>query len=232
MSALAELLELLHDAHGRLSSFEAEYRDWSQPRPSRELVVDRSEIANGRFRGRWRGAGPWPTEIVATRRFWLQRPDRLRVEELRNHRLVRLGIRDDAQWWRWDQVEGASSGKASMTGADAGTLPPLLSPPLLDPVRLVAGLRFEPAGVGERTGRKVLRARARRRGQPSSCDRVSLELEFDAEHGTVLRRAGFEDGQCVQLTEALAVRYGPEIDPERFAFLSPDGKPAREIEAP
>jgi hypothetical protein len=60
---------------------------------------------------------------------------------------------------------------------------------------------------------------------------LAYQFEFDCEHGTVLRGAVFDDGVCVQRTETAKVDYGATIDPERFVFVSPDGKPAVRIDS-
>lgn len=227
MTDLRELLEVLYRAHERVTTLVAEYRDWSCPRPSYELIVARSNL--GAPRPRWRGSGPYPKESVFARRIWYENPGRLRIDVLRNTRLVRLGVRDHSDWWRWDEVDGATAGDAqSVQGRPL--LPPLLDPPLLDPVRLIPALRLEPAGQGVRAGREVMLARAWPREAPLTRGVLSYELEFDAEHGTTLRRAAFEDGWCFQVTEALKVLYGSPIDAERFVFVSPDGRPARRFE--
>ncbi len=225
--SLGSLLELLHCAHERTSCLEAEFRDWTHPPPSYELVLSRDESHDAR--GRWRGAGPWPKKVVRTRRVWFVAPDRLRVEIARNQALERLGVRDGLEWWRWDELDGATAGDA---GGIEGPLllPPLLDPPLLNPARLLAGLRLEPTGVGVRAGREVILARAWPRESPRARGALSYELEFDAEHGTMLRRAASEDGRLFQVTEARQVRYGGEIDVERFVFVAPDGRPAHSVE--
>jgi hypothetical protein len=102
------------------------------------------------------------------------------------------------------------------------TLPPLLSPPVLDVPRLLATMRFQPAGTGERAGRAVMCARALPRYQPPGRGKLSYEFEFDAEHGSLLRRANFEDGRCVWQREAREVLYGSEIKPGCFVFVAPD----------
>jgi len=38
----------------------------------------------------------------------------------------------------------------------------------------------------------------------------------------LLRRANFEGDHCFQVTEAVAVTYGAEVAPDRFAFVMPD----------
>ncbi len=226
MHELAKLLELLYSAPEQVSSLQVEFREWSHPRPSYELIVSADELHDGR--PRWRGAGPWPRETLRIRRIWFVASGRLRVEILRNQTLERLGVRDGSDWWRWDEVDGAIAGE---TGAIEGApLPPLLDPPVLEPVRLIPALRFEPTGSGVRADRDVLLARAWPREPSRARGGLSYELEFDAEHGTMLRRAVSEDGQVFQVTEALQVRYGGEIDAERFVFVAPDGQPAQSVE--
>jgi hypothetical protein len=41
-------------------------------------------------------------------------------------------------------------------------------------------------------------------------------MEFDREHGTILRRVTFQGDHRVREVEALAVRYGSDIDDGRF----------------
>jgi hypothetical protein len=132
--------------------------------------------------------------------------------------LERVGVRSEAKWWRWDRQEGASSGGPA--GAARAWIPSLLDPPLLTPVRLLGALRLKPAGVGERVGRLVLRADAMPRGTVSARKPLSFELEFDAEHGTMLRIASFEEYRPLQLTEAVAVSYDQPIEPERFQVVA------------
>lgn len=89
----------------------------------------------------------------------------------------------------------------------------LLAPPLLSPAGILGTLRGESAGIGSRAGGEVLRALARPRQNIPSDRSLSHELEFDSEHGTVLRRALFEGANCVPVTEALDVRYGGTSTP-------------------
>jgi adenylyl-sulfate kinase len=140
---------------------------------------------------------------------------------MRGGQLVRLGVRTEREWWRWDPEQGASTGELE---PDDGLrrLPPLLDPPLLTPARLVGSWRFDPAGDGFRAGRTVVLAHARPREKPSSRGELSYEFEFDAEHGTVLRRSAFENGHCVQVHEAVEISYDCPIESERFVFDPPD----------
>jgi hypothetical protein len=215
MSELGDLLEVICCAHEQVTTLVAEYREWGHRKPTRKLLVDYADTGEGRLR--WRGAGPWPQEIARTRRIWYSPPGRLRVELSRNNTLERLGVRDRVNWWRWDHVEGATAGNADLV-AGALLFPPLLDPSLLTPVRLISTLHLESVGAHRRADREVLTARGRPRQAPSTRGILSYDLEFDAQHGTMLRHAAYEDGRLFQLTEALWIRYGSEINSDRFVF--------------
>lgn len=220
MSDLGDLLELIHDAHARLSTLEAEYRDWIKLRPSFDLSIERSELGTPRMT--WRGGGPFPVTLNATRRIWLREPNCLRIEVVDGRELIRLGVRDGARWLCWDRVDGVVRGDV-LGGEDAGsrTLPRLLSLPLVRPARLLSAMWFERAEQGTRAGREVVVAQARLRRPSEFTQVLSHEFEFDAEHGTILRRAVFDDGEAVSLTEAITVRYQVPVEPRRFDLVEP-----------
>ena len=152
----------------------------------------------------------------------MQTPDLLRVEILQGEALIRLGVRNGTRWWSWDAERGTASGEALPD--DRGTLPmpQLVVAPVLDVRGLIQAMRFEPAGTSERAGRTVLCARAAPRRQPPGRGTLSYAFEFDAEHGSLLRRAEFEDGECVLERQALEVLYNSEIKAECFVFAVPD----------
>lgn len=220
MGVLGELLELLHDAHAGVETFEVEFRDWVRRSPSNALDVSYSET--GKPRLDWLGAGPWPTPSLTTRRIWFQTPHLLRVEVLQDDVLVRLGVRDGARWWTWDEKGGTASGDALPDDRGIPTVPQLVVASVLDVRGLIRVMRFEPAGTGERAGRTVLCARALPRSQPPRRGELSYAFEFDAEHGSLLRRAEFEDGECVLDRQAREVLYNSEIKAECFVFAAPD----------
>jgi outer membrane lipoprotein-sorting protein len=218
MSELGSLLEVIHDAHARVASFRADYCDRVSPRRSLELGIQRSD--RGQMRTGWLGAGPFPRTTTITRRIWLSAPDKLRVEIANGPQLVRLGVRNGERWWRWDVAEGTTSSETSSAPTPT-PIPALLTPPLIAPVPLLAAFRFEALGSAARIGRKVLVALAWPRLPPPLAHTICYELEFDADHGTILRRATVEDGQLVSLTEVLDVAYDPEIESNRFVFSKP-----------
>jgi hypothetical protein len=218
---LGELLELLYRSHERINSLHAEFREWT--RDSRRGPAGESvEVVNINGRLSWRGPAPWPRAAESRRLIWLQKPDRVRIEILQNQTLGRVGVRAGAEWWRWDRMEGVSSGSTALTHGER-IMPPMLDPPLLAPARLIAGLLLKPIGTGVRVGRDVVRVSAKPREPPDSRGELSYELEFDLEHGTLLRRAMFENSECFEITEAIAIEYDIEIEPERFCFGAPPG---------
>jgi hypothetical protein len=226
MSDLGSLLELIHDAHSGLTTLTADYRDWSRPRP--DLYVERSAL--GGVRTKWGGAGPFLRAAARTRRIWLRAPDGLRVEILRERQLVGLGVLNAGRWWRWDSTSGAVSGE--LPRARPGSwraLPPLLRPPLVNPASLLAALRFEAIGSGVRIGRTVITARALPRPLTPAVRVFEYEFEFDAQHGTILRRAVLDQERVVSVTEATTVTYDGDVHAERFTFVSPDGQEVRHL---
>jgi hypothetical protein len=51
---------------------------------------------------------------------------------------------------------------------------------------------------------------------------MTLDFAFDAEYGVVLRRAISQNGRCIDITEATAVRFNDPIEPHHFVFAAPD----------
>ena len=220
MSELGDVLCLIHDAHERASAVHLRISDWSQPSVRPEILVDQNRGLPGGLR--WGGAGPWPEPTTSSRQMWAAAPDRLRVEITRGDAIVRLGVRDGAQWWRWDEILGVSSGVAESGGrARQPTLPALLDPLLLHPARLIATLRLQPVGTTSRAGRAAILVRGVPRESAAGRSQLAYELELDAEHGTVLRRAAFDSGRRFQDSRVVHVVYDSDIDAAKFAFIAP-----------
>lgn len=215
LSDRAELLVLVHDADRRLCSFEGEFEDWGVVPPTNRLVAERDPTRGGRIKLRDPGGGLSPHPRRTRRRIWYDPPQQLRVELLDGEALIRVAVRNGAQWWRWDHRGGVTRGRHDPTNSD--TLPGLLDPTLLAPARLLSTLRFEQISKGVRLGRRVFLARASPR-EPMTEGQLAFEFEFDAEYGTILHRAIFNHGKCVQRTEALDVRFGIAFHPKRFVF--------------
>ena len=145
MERLGDLLELINRAHMRTFSLEVEFRDWIQQRPTTEVLIDEHGVGDARLR--WRGGGPWPRETVRTRRVWAVPPSRLRVEVLNRGSMVLLAVRDQNEWWRWEEFVGTTTGEVESID-DQLPLPPLLNPPLLNPVALWTALGSTETGFG------------------------------------------------------------------------------------
>lgn len=215
MSALGELLTLLHDSDVR--SFEGEIRDWCQPPPGNTLILEPEPAGAGRLR--WGDGGPFPRARESRRRVWFARPDRLRVELVLGGAPVRVAVRDGQRWWRWDRQHGTDEGALE---SDESSLPRLLSPMFLSPAKLIGAWRLEAPCPAVHLGREALATRARMRERAGLPDAVELELLFDAQSGVLLRRAVFDVGRCVSVMEVLAARFDPPVEPDRFAFAAPD----------
>ncbi len=218
------LLELLDAGLQNVTTLEAEYRD-QQARASSLSLIARSGGGSVEssvpIRLRWDGPGPFDEHVYLTRRVWLRKPDRLKVELRRAGTTVSWGVRDGARWSQWDMTASESSG--IRTGDASTAVPPLLDPPLLTPVRLLGWLRVTELGSGRRAHRDVVTASAIPRELSSAWHRGRhYELELDAEHGTILRFAEFDSNDCVHLTEVNDIAYGRRLGPEVFR---PPGTP-------
>ncbi len=120
---LGDLLEVVHNAHDRVTQGHITLRDWIHPLPSDAITFNEEAPLGTKLR--WEGVGPWPRPSEASREIWFRQPDCLRVELKRADKLARLAIRDGALWWRWDHREGLSKGEVS--SARKATVPPILS---------------------------------------------------------------------------------------------------------
>lgn len=212
------LVKLLYGTHSTAPSVVVECHDWVHATQANELLV--AETHDGGYEVRWRGGGLRREPLRTMRRIWFVPPDRLRVEIVRDGRVVRAGVRNGPRWWRWDENEGESAGDP---GRDGAVIPQLLEPQLLWPERLLTSVWLEPNGFGVRAGRRALHALGVPRRRFDERREVSFEFEFDVEHGTPLRRTAFECGVKVTETEVVAISYGNEVSGERFIAAAPSG---------
>lgn len=211
MSDTARLLGLLYTAHQNIAAMYFEVRDTVPQESSMTLIAETG--SDGAMHMRWLGGGPAAIPAVTTRRIWFAPPYRLRVDVLHGGHLVRKAVRDGTAWWRWDASDGESAGDV----AQGPPLPPLLTPVLIHPVRLLQTMWFAVTGVGVTTGRETLTAVATPRDwRDGGAER--LKFEFDAEHGTPLRITTFDGDELTSATEVMAIDYSPSIDDTAFAF--------------
>lgn len=215
MSDTTRLLELLYNAHRNVAAMFVEVRDTVAQESSMALIVQTG--SDGAVHMRWLGGGPAGTPAVTTRRIWFEPPHQLRIDVLHGGQLVRKAVRDGTAWWRWDPSDGESAGDVLQGAA----LPPLLTPVLINPVRLLQTMWFAVTGAGVTAGRDTLAAAgAPRDGVDAGAEH--LEFEFDAEHGTLLRITTFDGKELTSTTEVTAIDYSPSIDAADFAF-QPNG---------
>jgi hypothetical protein len=136
----------------------------------------------------------------------------MRVEIANGQVVTRIAVRNASGWWSWDPNEGESQGEAKKPAE----FPPILRVPFLHPAQLLHTMWFEVTGRGERAHRRILKAigipREKRR------DARHLEFEFDQEHGTPLRIAGFDSNVCTYVTEVTTVDYAVTLEPAIFRF--------------
>lgn len=231
MSELGELLELLHTRHGRPISVYLELHDWSGgPGDVAPALTARRE-SDGALHLAWSGAGLFGTRDAGLRHIWAEWPQRVRVEGWGKHRIQALGVRAPDRWWRWREGEGSSTRRIS-DETQFEEVPPILAPLILTPLAVAMNVKLEYCGRGQRLGRPVILASGRAFTDGADAG-VVREFEFDADYGVMLRRAVFQNGDLVQLTEAARVRFGaaekcrePFADPRGEPILDLDGGPA------
>ena len=211
MQRLGELLQLLYGAHAKVETVELTVVDRLTESGSLRLRVENDadgtpHIVPPRRSVTGRGA-------QTTRRIWRQGSSRSRVEVYVDGRLTRVGIKNGSRWSRWDVDAGTATGDVF-----EAVVPPLLRLPLLVPAELLSAVWLEPGDLGTRAGRKVRSARARPRNPD---DGAELALEFDFEHGTILRHAVLQGGRIVRSTEATDVIYDAPLDGALFEIDNP-----------
>lgn len=210
------LLSLLNNALHGVTTLEAEYRDRICPEPSLSLDAIRSEDPSRprAVKVMWKIDGPFAQVEESSRRVTWSAPDRLRVELRSADRVIRVAIRDGRQWWRWDAMAGSESGTVKVR-QESLDMPPLLDPTLLVPARLLGWLRIVERGAGIRAGRRVVTAV----GSPRSGQGLGqYDLEFDAEHGTLLRMVESRTGRALREMEAVCIRYDYRVADALFSW--------------
>jgi hypothetical protein len=222
VTALGELLELLDGAGRsfrtvRMATLHRTVTAGQLAALERHAAVLR---ARGEEREPWQLR--WFREQPAATTEWRLR---LRHEPPRRWRVERgdsVFVDDGAREWHYDPPGPASvlrSQSATRWGVEH----------LLEPTRLLPGIRLEPAGETTWIGRRVLRARAvSRKLDDAVLDEWLVpgadvhELLVDAERGTVLRLASLLDGTEIGVTAVEEIAF--DEDPAGwFVFDPPPG---------
>lgn len=236
MSALGDLLELVHGAQGSYRTVRLRAREWRHDARSM-LAHERWQAAHGGATAVavLLGTGdpePGPEEHESTIALWLS-PPRARAETVSDGDVC-LTVIDGDRWWSHDPDMGAITNDGDpgyQTGAGE-ELRALLEPALLIPfVDLSIGESVEAAG------RQAIRVLARPRAERPNHHGMSPlppgadehELLVDAERGVLLRLESRIEGAPYSVAEILEVAFDEEFPTDTFVFRSPDGRPARPV---
>jgi outer membrane lipoprotein-sorting protein len=238
VSELAELLELMHGATGRVESVHAVLVERQRPELLRlafRRFGERVQFARGG--GYFHvAAGGVAAGEQADEHHW-------RVElwaEQGRSRLERTGpdvesvlVIDGEKWWSWTPPFGLDSfeGQPGVTHHQAGL-------DRLDPSPFLAGYQLELAGQASIAGRGARRVRVRANAQDAARHHhlqhgvEEAELLLDAERGLILRKAELVDGQEAAVTEVEEIAYDLAIPAERFLFELPAGASGKNLREP
>jgi outer membrane lipoprotein-sorting protein len=234
LSALGDLLELLHDAASSFERLRGEFRIWTDL--ERNLVARQSEMEEAdleRLRASLmaRHGGPIPHETEDSVRLWVERPGRVREERESQMHGRTLAVQDGTEAWRYMAPTGAVSQSRDELG-------PWVAghefESLLDPSPLMGVLTLEPTGISERAGRPVWSVRAQPRvsrpayGRAMALYSIGAEadewhLEVDTERGVVLRLEARYQGEPMRVVETLEVSFDDDFPPDTFVFTPPAG---------
>jgi len=239
MSELAQLLELVYNAHRSFTTASGELRMWHDlelGEQARRELQEREEAGGGStgsvvFYAPVGGdEAPPPPELVQRIRFWFEKPDRFREEYASGHPHGQDGyvaVRDGSRWWSYEpRTGGMSNEHEPEIGAGVGQQ----AEELLDPVDLLAGFELAIVGESELDGRRALEVRATERpvAHPSF-HRFPPEGDesrylIDVERGVVLRRAILLRNREFSTTELHELTFDEPIPEERFVLALPDGE--------
>jgi outer membrane lipoprotein-sorting protein len=243
MAELADLLELLYGARGRVRTargvvcyrqsmsrmHEAHRREMERVNRGRGGRASTMQIA---FASKAGAAEELPDLYEERQRFWWEPPDKLREETeatrpRRNHTTVLNG----ELWWTYSPEWGATSNvdldEAERVNHGAGGGERFK--PLLDPSPLIPLLDF--GAISEAGGRLRVRARPRDdlEAPPNwhlhgvgGADEVELEIERDT--GIVRRMRATLNGEELWLSELEAIVLNEEFPDDTFVFVPPPGE--------
>jgi hypothetical protein len=203
-SGVPELLTLLHFGPLKVDSVSLEFNEWMIRRPKINVNSNRSKGTLS-----WDGRPGLPAKIEQTRRIWMSR-ENIRVEVRVGERLVRVAVRNLANWAARNLAEDPE-------GARAKVRPGMLDPPVLKPLAVIAGLEVEPVvATGIRAGRRVVCVRAQPRHRAERTDGYRYDFEFDALNGLMLRAATSDRFGAVTECVAANVSLGVDLQPHLF----------------
>jgi outer membrane lipoprotein-sorting protein len=232
MSELGDLLELLHGARDRWTTVRLTIRAWRHHERSMQAWKAQQDSHEG---ATWTHFGiadgePEPEMSQMLTRLWIH-GDRLR-EECEGDEHAHLGIRRGRLWWIYDEMNGAISNE---NNPDHGSSVGELYRRLLDPSRIIGGVRFDILGRTSAAGRDGIRVLAIPRATDNPYrDLPDLEgaadeheLVVDAERGVLLRVASRFRGENFHVQDVLDIAFDEQFPDELFVFEPPEGERVR-----
>jgi outer membrane lipoprotein-sorting protein len=172
------------------------------------------------------GSRESPESSTTTYRLWWEGPERFREEIGADARHVL--VRDGERWWTGSRDWGVVSSETDRGGPQQGALGHLV-----EPGRLLAVFRLHPKGTGSVAGRRTLGATGAPRpgddGALMVVHRVGagadgVELDVDAERGTLLRLTALLDGEPFHSFEVTELAFDEAFPPETFVYAPEPGE--------
>jgi hypothetical protein len=225
MTALGELLELIHDAADHAGPTRLTALEWNDL-PRMHEAFGRSGIGGTAYAGPPRGP---ETSSSTTRLLWqsadVQREESAGVQEGR-----RVLVRNGPHWTVWDADWGASAG--SDDEGESGPHPQLAF--LVDPAVLLGALRLEPRERTAVAGREAIAVHALPRrgdspGAPILLHRLGMgaewfDLAVDAERGTLLYVEASIAAGPFHRFEVIEIAFRKDFPKGTFDFEPPSGE--------
>ena len=218
MSQLGDLLELMHNASSSRRSVAGTLREWRDERLVRRME-ERGDATW--FTDDVENRRTWPGQVEIVTQFWVERPNRLRLERRDEDGELALlvvldGMRRATYTAGWGgEIEDQQAGDVDWALGVAGQL--------LAPGFLLGELEIHTPGFAKAAGRAVVVARSRERSQLAWPFGTTGEQELlvDAESGALLRFAGLIDDQEALVYELQDLTFEPDLNDELFTFDPP-----------
>ena len=220
MSALGDLLELMHTAVHRRGSLAGSYRAWRQ-----ERLIGRAEAESDIWFGdeavnRRTSTG----EVEVSTSFWIDSQDRARLERRDADGNLSLLVAVDGERRGVFTAGWGSEVEDHRVGDMDWVLGPLSR--LLDPGPLLGSLELSAPEATEIAGRDALVAKADIRDEYELLPwpfgpAESYELWVDGERGMLLKLIGYMRGKEAIVHELLDIEFESRLDDETFRFDPP-----------
>lgn len=239
-----ELSRLLCDPERRYSTLSCEFSVRFHPDVAAKAERRQIEAGNASLVGRsaeeavedWEDLGGKVLEWRAL--VWVRRPDCYREQDF-DRDDPQLLMRDGSAWWCRSAMSGVSSG--SYAGGVQPAVPIGRYEMCVMPERYPSRLDFDALGAGQRAGREVIRAKARRlppRPPAHGTSRIiainlgdwfgglpvfangddDFMVEIDAATGVILRIASVFENQDWMVVEAVEVVFDEPLPQDRFTI--------------